>query len=94
MADMCPLCNGTGRVNATIQSRLIGLRKMRGLTQDQVSEPLGVTRSQVANLEVGRGNPTIEFIMKAAAFYGVSTDFLLGLSDITFQASDESEVAP
>ncbi len=81
MSDVCPLCNGTGRVNATTASRLVQLRKARGLTQDQVSEPLGVSRTQIANLEVGRGNPTVEFIMRAAAFYRVSTDYVLGLAE-------------
>lgn len=95
MGEICPLCNGTGHVNATVHSRLLNLRKARGLTQDQTCEPLGVSRSQIANLEVGRGNPTIEFIVRASAFYGVSTDYILGLSDIAFHSpSENGEDAP
>ena len=52
--------------------RLIELRKGRQLTQDELAEKIGVSRSLIGYYEAGAKNPTLETLQKLAAFFGVS----------------------
>ena len=57
------------------------LKKARidaGYTQLQVAEALNISRSTLANYEVGRIEPNISTLALLADFYCVSTDWLLG----------------
>lgn len=58
--------------------RLTALRHERNLTRLDVSESLGVNQFTLRNYEIGTRQPDHDFLMKAADFYGVSVDFLLG----------------
>ncbi len=78
MSESCPYCKGTGLVQATVATRLVRLREERGLTQDQVADGIHVSRTQVANLERGRGSPSVETLVSMAEYFGVTTDHLLG----------------
>lgn len=53
-------------------------RKMRGLTQEQLSEALGVTAGAVYKWETERSTPEIGLIMEMADFFETSVDVLLG----------------
>lgn len=64
-----------------LAERLGYLRASRNLTQKTVGEAIGITASAVGSLEHGRRPISIETLIKAANFYDVSTDWLLGLSD-------------
>lgn len=55
-------------------------RKARGLTQEQLSEALGVTAGAVYKWETGRSTPEIGLIMEMADFFETSVDVLLGYS--------------
>lgn len=61
-------------------TRLRELRKERGLTQGQVAGRLGVTPSMVSAYENGIRQPSYEVLIKIARLYGVSSDYLLGIS--------------
>ena len=56
-------------------------REKTEYTQKQVAIYLGVKPPQVSKWESGTGNPSRENCIKLAKLYGVSTDYLLGLSD-------------
>ncbi|MBQ6059257.1 MAG: helix-turn-helix domain-containing protein [Clostridia bacterium] len=56
------------------------LRKERGLSQKAVASELGVSQALMSHYEKGVREPGLDFLCKVAAFYGVSTDYLLGLS--------------
>ena len=58
--------------------RLAALRAERGLSQAALAEQLGTTRSAIVYYERAAKNPSAEFIAKAATFFGVSFDDLLG----------------
>lgn len=45
---------------------LIEARKSRKLTQAQLASKMGTTQSVISRLEIGRGNPTLEFLKKIA----------------------------
>lgn len=60
---------------STIGSKLKTLRKGRKLTQQELSERLGLSRATISNYEVGRRSPHLSDIKRLADFYGVSLDF-------------------
>lgn len=57
------------------------LREHYGLTQTQLAERLGVTKSAVNAWETGTNSPSLTYIIKLAQIYGVSTDYLLGVNE-------------
>ena len=54
------------------------LRKERGLTQKQVATDLDVAQALLSHYEKGKRECGLEFLVKAADYYNVSTDYLLG----------------
>ena len=59
--------------------RLKELRKQQGLTQVQVAERLGLSKAVISSYEVASRHPSYDILIKMAALYGVTTDYLLGL---------------
>ena len=53
------------------------LRTGRHLTQEELSEQIGISRDMISYLENRAENPTMEQILKFAKFYNVSADELL-----------------
>ena len=52
------------------------------MTQEELAQSLGLSRGQIiSNYELGKSYPDIPRLIKMAALFGVSTDFLLGISD-------------
>ena len=60
--------------------RIKKLRLQEGLTQLQLAERLGVTKSVVSYYELQERYPSPEIILKLASIFHVSTDYLLGLT--------------
>ena len=52
--------------------RLIELRKSRQLTQEELAEALGLSKSTIAYYEAAAKNPRLETIQKLADFFDVS----------------------
>lgn len=59
--------------------RLKSLRKQRGMTQKQLADLIGVQNSIISFYEVGDRFPSPEIIIKLAAIFHTSTDYLLGV---------------
>lgn len=57
------------------------LRIDKNLSQVELANKLSVTKQSVSNWENGNIMPSIDMLMKIAVFFGVTTDYLLGLSD-------------
>lgn len=53
------------------------LRKKNGMTQQQLSEILGVTRTTIANWELGICSPNLTYVVRMAHIFDVTTDELL-----------------
>ena len=62
-------------------NRMRDLREDHDLTQAAVAKQLGVTQRKYSYVETGTQPLTAEFIVKLARFYGVSADYLLGMTD-------------
>jgi DNA-binding NtrC family response regulator len=54
------------------------MRARQNMTQEQLGDILGVTRSTIANYEAGINRPSIKQMQKLAEYFGVSIDYLLG----------------
>lgn len=62
----------------TFARRMTELRRKRGITQKQASISLGISQALLSHYEKGVRECGLDFLLKAAAFYEVSTDYLLG----------------
>lgn len=61
-------------------TKLRELRTQNDWTQVYVAKKIGVTSSVVSAYENGVRQPSYEALIKLASLYGVSTDYLLGIS--------------
>ena len=59
--------------------RLKTLRKSVDITQEQLADALGISYQAVSKWETGSGLPDISLLPGIAEFFGVSTDWLLGI---------------
>ena len=61
--------------------RLRELRSQKGIPQKILSELLGVTVTQISDMENGRTFTTIPKLYLLCEYFNVTADYLLGLSD-------------
>ncbi len=62
--------------------KLYNLRKNKNLSQEEVANKLNVTRQTVSKWETGESKPDFDKIIPICELYGVSSDELLGGSEI------------
>lgn len=62
-------------------SRIKSLRKQNNISQSKLAETLGVSKTQVSDLENAKTTTNLERLFILAELFNVSTDYLLGLSD-------------
>ena len=62
-------------------TRLISLRKERGLSQEELAQIVNKTRSAVSGYEIEDKEPPFDVLCLFAEYFGVSTDYLLGLTE-------------
>ncbi len=60
-------------------TRLKELRKQNGLTQQQLAERIGVTKSVISFYELRERAPSPDVLAKLSYVFHVSTDYLLGI---------------
>ncbi len=53
------------------------LRKLRGLSQEQIAEELSITRSRVGSYEEGRSEPPIDLLITASDYFSLPIDALV-----------------
>lgn len=61
--------------------RLKEIRIENGFTQQKIAEELGIKQQSYARYELGNGEPSLLTLIKIAKIFGVTTDYLLGISD-------------
>ena len=65
----------------TFSEKVKELRKEKGLTQAEIAKILNIKQQSYLRYEQNTAEPSFEILINIARFYGVSTDYLLGLSD-------------
>lgn len=72
------------------------LRKNRELTQKDFGDKIGLSKAVVSKYENGMGYPSFDMLVRIAQYFGVTTDYLLGVSKgKTIDVSDltDSQIA-
>lgn len=62
--------------------RLKELREQQRLSQTDLAENLNVSQATISAYEIGTRSPDLKMLIAFANFFGVSLDYLAGLSDI------------
>jgi putative transcriptional regulator len=57
-----------------LKNRLEELRKLNGVTQEELADKLEVSRQTIGSLENGKYNPSITLAFKIARFFGLSIE--------------------
>lgn len=61
--------------------KLKALRLEKGYTQQQLAERVGLVKGSISAYEQSAKYPSIDVLIKLCDLFGVSADYLLGLSD-------------
>ncbi len=67
-------------MNEALGRNLALLRREKDLSQRSAAKDLGISQALLSHYEKGAREPGLAFVAKACRYYGVSADFLLGLS--------------
>lgn len=65
-----------------MENRIKDLRKNRGLTQAGLGEIIGISQESISRYETEIVTMPVDILIKLAAFFNVTTDYLLGLTKI------------
>ena len=72
-------------MSVAFSAKLSMLRKEKDLTQRQAAADLGISQALLSHYENGIRECNLDFVEKAARYYGVSADYLLGLTETKAQ---------
>ncbi|SET15274.1 DNA-binding transcriptional regulator, XRE-family HTH domain [Natronincola peptidivorans] len=73
--------------------RIKKLREEQGLSQLEMAKVLGVGNSTMSMYESNARKPDYETLKKIADYFNVTTDYLLGLTEIPMQEQHEEILA-
>ncbi len=66
---------------SAFSKKLTQLRKERGISQKKAAGDLGVSQALLSHYEKGIRECGLDFVIRCADYYGVTTDYLLGVSE-------------
>ena len=75
-------------------AKLSLLRREKGITQKQAAEDLGISQALLSHYEKGIRECHLDFVRKAAEYYEVTADYLLGMTDSRRQTDDLFDLNP
>lgn len=70
-------------------SVLSQLRKERGSSQKKAAADLGISQALLSHYEKGIRECGLDFVIKCSEYYGVTTDYLLGVSSNRYGLDEE-----
>ncbi len=70
-------------MNSDFPRILTLLRKEKKISQKKAAEDLGIAQALLSHYEKGKRECGLDFLIKAADYYNVSTDYLLGRSAVS-----------
>lgn len=65
-------------MNGNFNTRLVELRTEKGISQKEAAIDLGVSQALLSHYEKGIREYSLAFLCRAAEYYGVSADYILG----------------
>lgn len=71
----------SNEMRTNLGQRLKELREEKGYTQKQLAEKLGINSVTYLHYEKEQREPPLTLLADISRFYGVTVDYLLGLSD-------------
>ena len=75
-------------MSVQFSAKLSLLRREKGITQKQAAEDLGISQALLSHYEKGIRECNLDFVRKAAEYYEVTADYLLGMTDARRQTDD------
>lgn len=69
------------------------LRKEKKLSQKDAAKDLGISQALLSHYEKGIRECGLEFLVRIAAYYGVSCDYLLGLTTVKNASLPEANIS-
>lgn len=66
-----------GDEDMKLHEKIFNQRKLKGMSQEELAEKIGVSRQAVSKWETGEALPEITKLKALAEVFGVTTDFLL-----------------
>lgn len=61
----------------TLGQKITNLRKARSMTQEELSEAIGVTRQTISKWELDSSTPDLDYLCKLCDLFGVTADYLI-----------------
>lgn len=80
-------------INTSLGEKLAELRADKGLTQQQLSECLHISRATYAYYETGKRTPDLALLLTISKFYGIEISDLINENTISVNANSEIPVA-
>lgn len=82
----------------SVPERLVEIREKHGYTRKKLADELGRPYRTITKYETGEREPGHSYIVEIAKKFGVSTDYILGVSDVmtfeTKKSPSATEVVP
>ncbi len=77
----------------TIADRILKLRKMKGISQEELADKIGVSRQAVSKWESEQSIPDIEKVILLSNYFEVTTDYLLkGIESSKISKKENSNI--
>lgn len=73
------------------KDRIRELRIQRKLTLSQLAAAMNKSEGAIRSWETGRAKPDADSLVKLSSFFGCTTDYLLGLSDLAMLPDKNAE---
>lgn len=67
------------------------LREEHGMLQSDLAKQLGLGRTTISNYENNYSYPDLDTLILISQLFNVSTDFLLGISNVRYKSDDTTE---
>lgn len=66
----------------SLGNRIKGLRENNNISQKELGEGIGVSDVMISMYEQGKKNPSLPTMTKLSEYFGVTTDYLLGIEPL------------
>ncbi len=78
-------------MSTAFANRITSMRKEKGLSQKEVAMNLGVSQALLSHYEKGVRECGLDFVVRCADYFGVTTDYLLGKQESKYGLLNEEE---